>query len=315
MSSFRKSIAAALATIGLTLSACTPAGAPRTADRQRDGDAAPTATDSSAASNRIGVEVVGSGRDVILIHGLGSSSDVWRETIAAMPGHRFHLVQIAGFAGAPAGDNATGPVIAPVADAIAAYIADQGLRAPAVIGHSMGGSIGMELARRHPERVDRLMVVDMVPFLGMLFGGPAATPASLEPIAAQVRQRIAEATPDARRVENEKTLAGMIRTTARRPEALGHAMASDPGVTGQGMYDLITTDHRAGLARYRGPLRVLYVYPEGAPVPEPAYDAFVRLSFAAVPGATVTKVPDSAHFIMWDAPDRFRSEVKAFLAR
>ena len=51
---------------------------------------------------RISVEVRGSGPDVILIPGLSASRGVWNGTVAAMPGYRYHLIQVAGFAGTPA---------------------------------------------------------------------------------------------------------------------------------------------------------------------------------------------------------------------
>jgi pimeloyl-ACP methyl ester carboxylesterase len=110
----------------------------------------------------------GSGPDVILIPGLSSSRDVWNATAAALDGtHRVHLVQVNGFAGAPVGANGDGDVAAPVAEEIARYIQRKPLcERPAAIGHSMGGSIGMMLAARHPDAVGKLMVVDMFPFMG-----------------------------------------------------------------------------------------------------------------------------------------------------
>jgi pimeloyl-ACP methyl ester carboxylesterase len=49
------------------------------------------------------VAVRGSGPDVILIPGLSASRGIWSSTVAAVPGYRYHLVQVAGFAGtAPA---------------------------------------------------------------------------------------------------------------------------------------------------------------------------------------------------------------------
>src|SRR3546814_2115520 len=102
------------------------------------------------ASSRISVVVQGSGPDVVLIPGLTASRDMWQGTVAAMPGYRYHLVQVAGFAGTPAGGNASGKVVAPVAAEIARYIDEANLRTPALIGHSMGGTLAMMIAARHP---------------------------------------------------------------------------------------------------------------------------------------------------------------------
>src|SRR5437868_10764616 len=49
------------------------------------------------------VDVVGQGRPVLMIPGLNSAAGVWTETCAALqPGVQCHLVQLPGFAGAPA---------------------------------------------------------------------------------------------------------------------------------------------------------------------------------------------------------------------
>src|SRR5215217_4848986 len=88
-----------------------------------------------SAPARFTVTVEGTGTDVILIPGLASSSAVFDATAERLKaGHRVHRIQVAGFAGAPAAGNAEGPVVAPLAEALAAYIASNRLRAPAVIG-------------------------------------------------------------------------------------------------------------------------------------------------------------------------------------
>jgi pimeloyl-ACP methyl ester carboxylesterase len=146
----------------------------------------PSASSAAAfSSERIGVEVRGSGPDVVLIPGLSSSPQAWESTIAAMPGYRYHLVHVAAFAGRPAGANRSGAVVAPVAEEIARYIAAARLERPALVGHSLGGTLAMMVAARHPQSVSRVMVVDMMPFMGAMFGAPGATPGSVEPIAAQ----------------------------------------------------------------------------------------------------------------------------------
>src|SRR5688572_13481696 len=125
-------------------------------------------------SDRISVAVRGSGPDIILIPGLASHRDVWEEVAAKLAGkYRLHLVQVRGFAGLPARANATGPVSKPAAEELARYIRERGLQRPAVIGHSMGGTIGLMLAATHPTLVGRLMVEDMPPFMGQMFAPTA----------------------------------------------------------------------------------------------------------------------------------------------
>jgi pimeloyl-ACP methyl ester carboxylesterase len=264
-------------------------------------------------SDRISVEVRGRGPDVVLIPGLSSSPKVWEGTVAAVPGYRYHLVHVAGFDGAPAGANATGSVVAPVAEEIARYIAEGHLKRPALVGHSLGGSWALMVAARHPELASRVMVVDMMPYLGALFAGPTATPETVRPIAEQVRNGIATSQGDQRRQQTEQTIAGMVKTESLRAGPVAQSLASDPAVSGQAMYDLITTDLRPELASIKVPLTVLWVVPPGAPVTEAQLDQFYHLSYAATPQAVLKRIPDSYHFIMLDQPAVFAAELKAFL--
>ena len=264
-------------------------------------------------SDRIGVTVVGSGPDVVLIPGLGSQPDVWADTIAAVPGYRYHLVHVSGFAGRPPGANATGPVLAPVAGEIARYIGEAHLDHPAVVGHSMGGSWAMMVAGRHPGLAGKVMVVDMMPFLGAMFGGPTATPESLRPIAEQMRTAIASGTGEPRRQQIEGIVATMVKTESLRAGVAAQSLASDPGVSAQGYYDLIVTDLRPDLARIDVPLTVLWVYPPGAPISETQMAAYYQASYAGRPGAIVRRIPDSYHFIMLDQPEVFHRELREFL--
>jgi pimeloyl-ACP methyl ester carboxylesterase len=265
------------------------------------------------ASDRIAVAVRGEGPDVVLIPGLSSSPEVWESTVAAVPGYRYHLVHVAGFAGKAPGANASGPVVAPVADEIARYVREAGLRRPALVGHSLGGSWAMMVAARNPGLAARVMVVDMVPFLGGMVGGPGATAESVAGIAGQFRDGMRTRGPQ-RDAMVAQTIDTMVRDESLRPLALRHSMTSDPDVSAQAMYDLITTDLRPELARIDVPLTVLWVQAPNAPVPQAQMEQFYRLSYANAPQADVRRIPDAWHFIMWDEPDLFRRELSAFLA-
>jgi pimeloyl-ACP methyl ester carboxylesterase len=264
-------------------------------------------------SQRLSVVTRGQGPDVILIPGLASHRDVWASAAALLEDrYRLHLVQVNGFAGFAPGANVEGPVSAPVAEEIARYIRETGIGRPAVIGHSMGGSMGMMMAARHPDVVGRLMIVDAVPFMGVMFGGTSAegvratadglrTQILAEPLASPTNP-IAQMFPT------------MTRTEAMRPVLLQQATQSDPRTVATAFHEVLVTDLRPELARITAPITVLYAIPPG-PMPPDQFDASVRLLYANAAGARLIKIDDSNHFIQIDQPARFVAEVDAFMRR
>lgn len=265
-------------------------------------------------SSRITVTTQGAGPDVVLIPGLNSSPRAWATTVAALPGYRYHLVQLAGFAGQPVGGNKEGIVAAPVAEEIARYIKEAGLKQPAVIGHSMGGTMGIMLAARHPDALSKLMVVDMYPYLGTFFAGPGAGPEKVAAVADAIAAGNLAASPEVRRQRANETIAGMVDTESMRAGAIDDSMKSDAGVSTRAFRELLVTNLIPELGNISKPVTVLYVQPKSVPIPAEQFDYVYKSAYAPVKQLTLKRIPDSAHFIMWDQPQRFQSEVKAFLA-
>ena len=252
--------------------------------------------------------------DVILIPGLSSSPHVWDLLTDELKGrYRVHRIHVQGFAGAPAEDNAEGPVSAPVAEDIARYIREQGLEKPAVIGHSMGGTIGMMLAARHPDSVGKLMVVDMIPFMGAMFGGADATPESVAPMGEMIYQGMANSPRAQWLAESSASITGMINTESRRAGPLEDGATTDQKVAASAMRELVVTDLRPELANVTAPTTVLYVRFNDPRMTSEITDGIYRASFATMPAATLKRIDDSAHFIMLDQPAIFAAEVNAFL--
>lgn len=250
--------------------------------------------------SRFSVQVRGSGPDVILIPGLTASRDVWSGTVAGLPGYRYHLVQIAGFAGEPARGNARGPIIASVAEELSRYIVASGLRRPAIVGHSMGGAAGMLLAARHPGQISRLMVVDMLPKPAALFG---SSPEGVRSLADSLAEMAAA--PGGRElVSSFMGMFGDVKATGP---------ASDPDVVARSLHELATMDLTPQLPRIGAPFTVLYA------VADPRRRAGVDREYAAAyrlrRGANLVRVDNSGHMIMLDQPARFRAELVAFLRR
>ena len=278
------------------------------------GCAAPGAMGGEAfRSDRISVVTQGSGPDVVLVHGLRSSRDVWRELVAAVPGYRYHLIQMNGFAGTSVPVAASGGFLDATAAEIARYISETGLVRPALIGHSMGGTLGTMIAARHPSLVSRLMVVDMIPFMGGLFGPPGTTAETVKPTADALRARMLGSDAPTLRKTIEDTIATMVKRDDRRAEAVHHGLTSDNAQSAQAFHELIVTDLRPELVNIKVPVTVLYVRSPAVPITDAQMDAYYKASFANVPQAKLVRIPDAYHFIMWDAPQRFAEEVRTFL--
>jgi N-formylmaleamate deformylase len=261
--------------------------------------AAPAAVAAPAfVPARFTVEVVGTGPDVILIPGLTASKEVWRGTVAAVPGYRYHLIQVSGFAGVPARGNTHGPVVAPLADEIARYIHANRLRRPAVVGHSMGGTLALMLAARHPELVGRAMVVDMLPQPAELLGSSASGIRGL----ADMLESVSGTGFGQSLIDSAVRMFGNDAPVNVR---------SDRDVVARAAHELALTDLTSELPRIRAPLTVVYANPAA---PLATADGVYRRAYAGDPSATLVRIDGSGHMVMADQPARFAEELRRFLA-
>jgi pimeloyl-ACP methyl ester carboxylesterase len=266
----------------------------------------------AAEPTRFTVEVRGKGPDVILIPGLASSRAVWEPTAKALEGrYRLHVVQVNGFAGSPAGGNAQGPIVDGIVEELAAYVADNRLDHPAVIGHSMGGFTGLALARRHPESLGRLMVVDALPFFSVLINAKDAQAA--EPTAAQIRAQFTSMSDADMLATQTRTMKNLVKDEQGRKDAVAWSMASDRQVVGQVTYEIMTSDLRGELAAIRAPVTVLYAKDASMGFLGNFVGGLYKDNYASLPGAKVILVDNALHFIMLDQPEAFLREVETFL--
>lgn len=214
------------------------------------------------------------------------------------------------------GLGASGPPPAPItmarlADWSAGLIEGLGLGSPDVLGWSMGGFVAQQLAIRHPERVDRLVLAATNP------GGPRAV---LGPTWVQQ----VDSDPDA-------GTAGYLRTNYPAlacPQARGRAfLARLERAVDSGRYPvprvpartfdamvraedpwLRSDANRRSLAGVKAP--TLVITGAGDVVTPPANS---RLLTRSIPGAQLVLVPRAGHSFLFQVPDRVADLVGEFL--
>ncbi|WP_372407623.1 alpha/beta fold hydrolase [Streptomyces luteireticuli] len=107
-------------------------------------------------------ELPGRGPVRVYLHGLGASSAPYFAGVVAHPllaGHRSLLMDLLGhgISDRPEGFAYT---LEGHADAVAGALVAAGVEGAEVVAHSMGGSVAVVLAARHPRLVSRLVLVD-----------------------------------------------------------------------------------------------------------------------------------------------------------
>jgi pimeloyl-ACP methyl ester carboxylesterase len=254
----------------------------------------------------------GKGADVILIPGLSSSRDVYAaEAKLLTANYRLHLIQIAGFAGEPAGPNATGPILAPVVEQLHQYIVTNHLQPVPVIGHSLGGLLALMLAQAHPDDVSKLLIVDTLPFYGLVFN-PAATVDMVRPQGQAMHDQLILMPADQFAASQPLFTGRLVKDPEGQKQVSASSIASDRTVFANAMLEDLETDIRPQLAGIKTPMTLLYPY-ETSEGPADQVTALYTTAYATKPNLKIVRIDDSRHFIMYDQPAAFDKAVQTFL--
>lgn len=258
------------------------------------------------------VEVRGQGAPLILIPGLSCGSDVWQTTAEALEDeYQLHLIHLPGFAGRPAVEP---PFLPRLQGEIIAYVRQQKLQRPIVMGHSLGGFLAFSLAATEPDLFGPVIAVDGVPFLPALINA-AATEESTRAQAEGMRAMMGALSAEQFAAQNRMALSTMITAAADVERMAKTSQASTPIAVGQAVYEMMTTDLRDDVATIRSP--VLLIAAAAHAGTEEARDGVRRAyesQVASIPNHRVALATDARHFVMLDDFDFLLAEVRGFLA-
>ena len=279
--------------------------------------AQPSTTEATAQpfeSDHFTVTVAGTGPDVILMPGLASDGAVWDATAAFLSDrHTVHVVQVSGFSSAPARGNAgSETVLDDLAADLAAY-ADSLDAEATLIGHSLGGLVAMKTALMPDAALDRLVIVDVLPFFSVLMD-PAATADGMAPVAAMMKAALLGQSDDVFALRQAEALSALVKGEDDLQRALEWSVSSDRAVMAQAMSEVLVTDLRAQIGAIEIPTMVIYARDPKIPNME-GVEAFYQDLYAVIPDLTLVAVDGALHFVMLDQPEAFQAAVSAALAR
>ncbi len=104
----------------------------------------------------------GSGPPVLLLHGIASSMFTWRDVLPTLANdHDVLAMDLPGFGGS---DVPLAPTVDLLRAAVVGLMDRLSIQRASLVGNSLGGATAAVVAARHPERVERLVLLDAAGF-------------------------------------------------------------------------------------------------------------------------------------------------------
>jgi pimeloyl-ACP methyl ester carboxylesterase len=246
----------------------------------------------------------GKGRQaLIFIPGFACSGRVWNETVQQFAdANTCYTITFKGFAGvAPQ----TSPQLSTWVADLAAFIKDNHIDKPIVIGHSLGGIVAMWLAADHPDLISKIVVVDALPCLPAL-RNPAFTVQEHPGCDALVKQ-FSSFSDEQFATMQKRTMPAMLADSSMLDTVVNWSVTSDRTTFAQIYCQLMNTDLRSSIASIKCPSLVLL---------EPSFkqmEAALNEQYKLLPGKTIRYAEKGLHFIMFDDKDWYMAQLKSFI--
>ncbi|MBZ0158537.1 MAG: alpha/beta hydrolase, partial [bacterium] len=258
--------------------------------------------------------VTGEGPPLLLLHGFGGEVWMWERQVAALSKrYRLYIPDLLGYgySDRPRVDYTPSLFIGMIRQ----FMDRLGVRRASLTGNSMGGGIAWAFALTHPDRVDKLVLIDSIP--------PQVVPA--------VRNRLFRWFLAIRHVPLLPYLAVALRTRGMVRVALMQVVYNDRLIT----ETVVERQHRIG--RMTGTARVMASTVRYADEVARYADALATLRkptliiwgdqdelfpvevgkqlHASIRDSELVVIKDSGHMPMWETPDETNQAILEFLGR
>jgi pimeloyl-ACP methyl ester carboxylesterase len=263
----------------------------------------------------VNVIELGEGPPLVFVHGLSGSWPNWLEQLPvfAAAGHRVIALDLPGFGHSPMPTDQIS--ISGYARLLDGLLDQLGIDAAAVVGHSMGGFVGAELAIAFPQRAERLVLVSAAGL--STYANPGATRAlptlrRLERTIAACAGWVASKSDAASRRPGLRnaTLGFVTRHPSRLPAALAAEQVRGAGKPGfmPAFAAHLDYDFRDRLVEIACPTLIVWGDGDRVITVRDA-SAFAEL----IPNSKAVIYKDTGHLAMLERPGAFNALLADFL--
>lgn len=264
-------------------------------------------TVSIAQKNAITVTVTGSGEPIVLLSGFATSGDeVWQPVVQQLSKtYQCHVINYAGFAGM---EPVEFPWLPRVVASIEDYISTNNLEKPIIIGHSLGGTIGIHLTANKELKISNLIIVDALPATGALMM-PNFKPENFQ-YDSPYNNQLLQMDDTAFHQMATGMAAGMATDLNDQQQIIQWMKNTDRKTYVYGYTDYLKFDVREDLKEIDVPVTILGA---GKPYGEEMAKANYSKQYENLANYELSINADSAHFIMMDQPLWFMNQLKTAL--
>lgn len=257
---------------------------------------------SVQAQEAFQVKVVGKGNPVLLFPGFACTGEIFEETVKALSiNNECHVFTFAGFGAVPAIEM---PWLPKIKDQVVAYVKAKNLNKPIIIGHSLGGTLGLWLAATDQSLFKKVIAVDALPCNGavMMPNYDASTIVYESPYSKQMLQLDTASF----RKQAQQQVGFMMLNKDKQAKVVDMMLQADRKTYVYGYIDLLKLDLRNDIAGINIPVVVLAATNPSKAMVEKTYNE----QYAKLGNKVIHYADKAAHFVMYDQPEWYINKVK-----
>jgi len=257
---------------------------------------------SVQAQEAFQVKVVGKGDSVLLFPGFACTGEIFEETVKALSiNNECHVFTFAGFGAVPAIEM---PWLPKIKDQVVAYVKAKNLNKPIIIGHSLGGTLGLWLAATDQSLFKKVIAVDALPCNGavMMPNYDASTIVYESPYSKQMLQLDTASF----RKQAQQQVGFMMLNKDKQAKVVDMMLQADRKTYVYGYIDLLKLDLRNDIAGINIPVVVLAATNPSKAMVEKTYNE----QYAKLGNKVIHYADKAAHFVMYDQPEWYINKVK-----